>query len=122
MQNSVLLVGNIIEIKVVGDQNLSSVTDMSKKIAELLEAQRKAGKPLLVLDDITAIGNTDIPARKKVSEMAKTLPFHKAVMLGDGSVLMRVGTNLLLKGIGMGGKVRYFEDREKAKEWLLNGV
>lgn len=122
MQNSVKLVGDIIEIKVVGDQNLASVTEMGERTKELLISQRNTGKPQLILDDITAVGNSDIPARKKVSEIAKTLPFQKAVMVGDGSVLMRVGTNLLLKGVGLGNKIRYFENRNEAEKWLLESI
>lgn len=120
MKNSVILnKDGIIEITVVGDQDASSVTEMVGQARTLLEELGKKGKKQLILDDITGMGVTNIEARKAVNKAAHDLPFKRCVLLGDGSVLMRVAANLLLHGIGQGGKIRYFEDREKAVRWLL---
>jgi hypothetical protein len=120
MNNSVRLNGdNIIEITVVGNQNYASVSSMAIQAGQMLEKLGKEGKPQLILDDITKIGTTDIAARKAVASYAKTLPFKKTAMLGDGSVVMRVATNLLLRAVGQGVRVRYFEDRKRATAWLL---
>ncbi|HET9412001.1 MAG TPA: STAS/SEC14 domain-containing protein [Candidatus Saccharimonadales bacterium] len=122
MKNQVTLKNGIVYIMVSGDQTEQSVLAMGSEVRKLLAELKKDGKPLLVLDDITKLGNTDIAARKTVVELAKNLPYRRAAMLGDGSVLMRVGTNLLLRAMGKGDAVRYFEDRTKALQWLTSVV
>jgi hypothetical protein len=106
-----------IEVKVVGDQTGESVAAMGEEVKRHL-AQK--GQRPIILDDITKLGKTDIPARQTVNHLAKTLPFERVAMYGDGSTLMRVGTNLLLKAIGMGDKIRYFENRQEAIDWLTH--
>lgn len=89
---------------------------MGNKARTLLESRKV--RPL-ILDDITQMGKTNTPARKEVSNLAKTLPFNRTALVGNGSIVMRVGTNLLLSAIGL-KKVRYFESRDQAIEWLLS--
>lgn len=118
MHNEVALKNDIVYIYVIGDQTAASVAAMGKDVSRLLKKLDTQGKPGLVLDDITLLGNTDMQARRGVVELAKSLPYKKAAMLGDGSVVMRVGTNLLLKAMGKGDSVRYFEDHDLAIAWL----
>lgn len=121
MKNSVILnKDGIVEITVVGDQSARTVATMVDQCRNLLEEIGKKGKKQLILDDIVGLGVTDIEARRAVAKAAHDLPYARCVLLGDGSTWMRVATNLLLHGVGMGGKVRYFEDREKATKWLLS--
>lgn len=121
MKNSVILnKDGIVEIIVVGNQTVETVTQMGKEAKHLLDELGRQGRPQLVLDDITKLGTTDIAARKEVSLLAHNLPYKRAAMLGDGSVVMRIAANLLLHGIGKGHSVHYFEDRAKAIKWLLD--
>ena len=109
---------DIVEIHVVGDQTHDSVMAMgaaTEKLLTKLAAQNKIG---LILDDITALGATDTAARQTVSQLARTLPFAKTAMVGDGGKLIRVGTEFLLQAIGMGSKIKYFENRDDAIKWL----
>lgn len=120
MANSVVLGDDgIILIKVEGDQTEESVNVMGRQVEACLAKLAEQNKPGLVIDDITKLGATNIPARQTVAMYARTLPYKKLAMLGDGNTAMRVGTNLLLKAIGMGSKVKYFEDRAEATKWLL---
>jgi hypothetical protein len=120
MRNKVTLNPNgIVEITVVGNQTSASVNAMAMQAKQLLEQTNAAGEPGLLLDDITNIGTTDIAARRAVAAYAKSLPYKKVAMLGDGTVVMRVATNLLLRAAGQGPRVKYFEDRQKATAWLL---
>lgn len=107
----------LVEIQVIGNQTQESVRAMGAKAKALLGSDE--AKPL-ILDDITQMGITDLPARQEVSNLAKTLPFQKTAMVGNGSIAMRYGTNLMLGAIGMGRKIRYFESRDKAIAWLLS--
>lgn len=109
---------NVIEIHVVGDQTASSVEAMGKQAEALLAELADKQLPGLILDDITQMGRTDTPARQTVSHLARSLPFARTAMIGDGGVTMKYGTQLLLQAIGMGSKIKYFEDREAALRWL----
>jgi UDP-N-acetylmuramyl pentapeptide synthase len=108
-----------IEISVVGNQTEMSVRAMGAQTAHLLQTLADRGRPLLVLDDITHLGRTNIGARQTVAKLAKTLHFDRLAMLGDGSTMMRVGTNLMLSAIGKGNKIRYFDNRDEAIAWLF---
>lgn len=109
-----------IYVSVVGDQTAQSVKTMGDEVSTLLKRLKAQRKPRLILDDITTMGHTDIPARRMVADLAKTLDFDRVVLLGDGSTLMRVGTNLMLKAIGR-SNIRYFDDPDQAINWLTQG-
>jgi hypothetical protein len=108
----------ILEIHVIGDQTYQSVMDMGAETDRLLKVLAEQHKPGLILDDLTQMGLTDTAARQAVSKLARTLPFRKVAMLSKGGPLMRYGTKLLLQAIGMGAKIKYFEDHDAALRWL----
>jgi hypothetical protein len=110
-----------IEVKVDGDQTAESVQAMGEDVQKLLAKLKLQKKPRLILDDLTTLGRTNIPARQMVADLAKTLEFDRVAMFGDGSTLMRVGTNLMLRAIGKGDTIRYFDERKAAEQWLAEG-
>jgi UDP-N-acetylmuramyl pentapeptide synthase len=109
---------SVIEIDIVGDQNLASVELMGRQVDTLLTQQKAVGKPALVLDNVVEIGKVDAEARKLVVELAKRLDYDRLAMLGKGGI-MRFGANLMLRATGRTYKIRYFDDRDKAIEWLM---
>ena len=108
---------DLVEIIVSGDQTVNSVQTMADKAQQLGMRQRQAGKGALVLDNLLGMGNVPPKARQRVVELAKTMDYDKLAMVGKGTVL-RLGTNLMLQATGKGQRVRYFEDYDKAVEWL----
>jgi hypothetical protein len=109
---------DIIEVKVIGNQTSDTIIDMAHQIDELLgelNAQNKLG---LVLDDVSELGKTDTAARQALRDVARQLPYDKVAMFGNVNPIMRTGTTLLLQAIGMGQKIKYFEDRDQAISWL----
>jgi hypothetical protein len=110
----------IIEIAMVGNQNVESITQMGEQAQALLEYQKSNGKPLLILDDITKLGKTEIAARRVATDLVSKLTYDRGSILGDGSLLMRMGANIILRVIGTNQTIRYFEDRARAVAWLLN--
>ena len=108
---------NIIEIEVVGDQNVASVEEMGRQVDMLITQLKTIGKPCLVLDNLLQIGAVDAEARKLVVELGKRLDFDRLAMLGQGGV-MSFGANLMLRATGRSYKMRYFSDRDAAMRWL----
>jgi hypothetical protein len=108
---------NIITIKVIGDQTAATVIAMGNDVYKLIDKQRAAGKPVLVLDVLLQIGQVPPEAREQVVAIAKKADYDKAAMLGKGAVL-RLGANLILRAVGKGNKVKYFENYDAAIIWL----
>ncbi|HSX17417.1 MAG TPA: STAS/SEC14 domain-containing protein [Patescibacteria group bacterium] len=118
MTNKVYLnADGLIEIEVIGDQNLASIEAMARLADGLLTEQKRVGKPALVLDNLLQIGSVDAEGRKLVVELGKRLDYDKLAMLGKGGI-MRFGTNLMLRATGRSYKLRYFDDRQEAIAWL----
>lgn len=120
MHNKVILTREgIIEIQVVGPQTAASVDEMGAQLARLIAERAAKKQPSLILDNIVQLGQTDTGARNEVARLARNLTYKRLAMLGNGSTLMRVGTNLMLTAIGQRRKIKYFENRAKAMAWLL---
>jgi hypothetical protein len=111
----------LLEIWVIGDQTPETVREMGEKLVYFCEQLRSQGRPVLVLDNLIKMGNTTSEVRREVARIAKTLDYDRAAMVGDGSVFMRYGTNLMLRAIGR-PNARYFGNMETARKWLLTGA
>lgn len=109
---------DIVEIQVIGDQTRATVLAMGELANGLLNSLKSQNKRCLVLDDVTAMGVTDTAARRAVKDLASSLHYEKAAMVGSGNLVMRYGTKFLLQAIGMDHKIKYFENRQDAINWL----
>ncbi len=110
----------LLEIYVCGDQTEATVREMGEKLGYYIRQLRETGKPVLVLDNLVAMGETTSEARRTVARLARTMDFDRCAMLGNGSAPMRYGTNLMLRAIGR-ANVRYFGNLESAVKWLTYG-
>ena len=106
-----------IQIDVVGDQTYESVAEMGDKIRRYVTELRARGLAVLVIDNISEMGVSTPEARREVANLGRNLEFDRCVLVGDGSVFMRYGTNLILRSIGR-SNVRYFSRRDAAVKWL----
>lgn len=121
MQNNQVFINEqgIIEICVVGDQTVDSVRAMGNKSAELGRAQRAAGRPVLVLDNLLEMGSVPAEARKLVVDLIKSNDYDRFAMLGTDTIL-RFGANLMLQATGKGRRVKYFDNRAACTAWLAD--
>ncbi|HLZ14643.1 MAG TPA: STAS/SEC14 domain-containing protein [Candidatus Saccharimonadales bacterium] len=119
MQNKVYLDDQgIIVIEVIGDQTEESVEHMGQEANQLITEQRKLGKRTVILDNILQMGSVGPEARKLVVELGKRLDYDKAALLGKGGI-MRLGTTLMLHATRQTSKLKYFDDEQEARTWLL---
>lgn len=107
----------LLEINVIGNQTEESVRAMGLNISRCITQLRASNRPVLVLDDLKKMGQTDSAARAEVARLAKTLDFDRCAMMGDASPMMRYGTNLMLRAIGR-SNVKFFASRDAALMWL----
>ncbi len=106
-----------IEINVIGNQTKESVRQMGEETSVLISTIRRQSRPVMILDNLKAMGETTPEARREVARLAKTLGFDRIAMLGDSSMMMRYGTNLMLRAIGQ-RNIRYFSSHDGALLWL----
>ena len=119
MQNHVYLDDSeIIVIDTHGPQDETSIEAMGHDIEMLITERRALGKPVLILDSLLDLGPVGPDGRKLVVQLAKTLDYDRAVMVGKGG-LMRFGANLMLRATGRSHNVRYFDNAQQARAWLL---
>ena len=109
----------LIEIIVNGDQTAASVQAMGDEAMALARKLKKDGKPALLLDNLLIMGKVPPEARRLVAELIKSSDYDRLAMLGHGTAL-RLGANLILQATGKGNRVKDFEDRKKATDWLLS--
>lgn len=107
----------IVEIIVNGDQTVESVQAMGAEALHLVHEQRAAGKPALLLDNLTRMGKVPPEARKRVVELARDDGYDKLAMVGSNAAL-KLAANLLLQAIGKSRNIKYFDDYDKAVKWL----
>ena len=105
-------------IEVVGDQTVETVEQMGHKIEGLITDRRTLGKPCLILDNLLSMGVVGSDARKKVVDLARGLDYDRAAMVGRAGIMMRLGTNLMLRATGRSYHARYFENEQEARSWL----
>lgn len=107
----------LLHITVAGDQTEASVQEMGEKVGHYIRQLRANDQPVLVLDNLKHLGRTTSEARREVARLARTLDFDRAAMVGDGTLVMRYGTNLMLRAIGR-SNVKYFSSLDAAQTWL----
>jgi hypothetical protein len=108
----------LLTIWVVGDQTAESVREMGEKLDYYVEMLQVEGKPILILDNILKMGQTNSEVRAEVARIAKRLPFERAAMVGGSGPAMRFGTNLMLRAIGK-RNLRFFASMDAAELWLM---
>jgi hypothetical protein len=111
----------VLRILVIGDQTAETVREMGEKVTHYVGHLRSQDRPVLIFDDLRLMGATTSDARREVARFTKQLRFDRAAMVGDGSLFMRHGTNLMLRAIGR-STARYFGSEESALKWLKTGA
>ncbi len=118
--NNVFLASDdIVEIHVIGDQTHASVESMGEIAFGICTELRSTGKRALILDNLLDIGEVPPEARQLVVKLCSSDQFDRFAMVGSGA-LIRFGANLMLHATGRGSRVKYFDNLEKARQWLLS--
>ncbi len=108
----------IVEFIVRGDQTPESINKMADTANRLMKKQRLAGKPAIMLDDLTEMGRVSPSGRSIVVQRAKEIDYDKlAFVINDAPI--RLVSNLIIRAINKGDKVRNFATSEDAVKWLI---
>lgn len=117
MENKVTLEGGIIEQLCGEEQTYQSMHQMLKETNQFADQLHKGKKPVLVLTDFSRVKKADYGAKKASFEgLAK--PKHDRVAIFGATPFMRLMGEAIIKTAGAGDKIRNFETKEKALNWL----
>lgn len=108
----------IVEILVVGDQTVGSVRALGDEAFRLANQLKSAGRPALILDNLIAIGTVPPDARNLVVDFIKSKDYDRLAMIGSHP-LLRFGANLMFQASGNSKRLKFFDNRQAAVEWLL---
>jgi UDP-N-acetylmuramyl pentapeptide synthase len=107
----------IIEIITTGDRTASLIQNSAKKIFEFTASLRKEGKPVLILNDISQMGELPPEAHKIFADISRAADYDRFALVGNDNI-MRLGANLIAQAIGKSDKLKYFDSHDAAMAWL----
>lgn len=97
---------------------VAAATEATDKIVAELQA---AHKPVLILSDFSGIGDQNQEARDQMQNALSTRYFDRIAAFGVPPRLQVVG-RLLLTLTGKGDRVRIFDTKAEAEDWLREFV
>lgn len=109
--------GDIILVRVVGDQTYQTIRYIIKESRLLALQLELDGKPINTLVDLSQVGNVDLGARRAGFEALTMLHFDKTALYGASNAV-RTLTNFILKASGQSKKARQFATPAEALQWL----
>lgn len=101
-----------------GDQTQDSITQNGKQVSGLIDQQVKKHKPILILSDISQIGQINLGARKVGLELIRDLPYEKLAIVGVNFITQQLVKTVVIAS-GRGFKIQIFDNQKEAKKWLL---
>ena len=112
-----VLPDGIIELTQKGYQTSASTTQFQPQIDELVRQRRAAKKPALILSDISGITGHDTKVRDLAHDMLQS-DFDAMAIITGGNITTRLIGNWLVKLVGVGKRVEFFEAKEEGLAWL----
>jgi UDP-N-acetylmuramyl pentapeptide synthase len=107
----------IIEIITTGDRTASLIQSSARKIFKFTAELRKEGKPVLILNDISQMGELPPEAHKIFADITRAADYDRFALVGNDNI-MRLGANLIAQAIGKSDKLKYFDSHDQATAWL----
>lgn len=109
-----------IELVQTGYQTTKSILEYSNEISALVKQRRADKKPALLLVDIGGITGHESTVRD-IAHNNLTNDFDSLAIVTDDNITARLIGNWLVKLVGQGERVRFFEGRDEALAWLKTG-
>lgn len=103
----------------VGDQTLAKFEKTIKELQQLGDKLRTEDKRVLVLTDITKLGRVPTNVRQRGLELIRNMRYDKVAIFGGEGVSMQIA-KLLVKVSMMDYKIKIFENKKDALDWLLD--
>jgi ribosome-associated protein YbcJ (S4-like RNA binding protein) len=106
----------VIELIQTGHQTKASSMQHQVAINELVAERRKKKQKALILVDLTGVTGHDTDVRQASIDTLNN-DFDALAIFGE-NVTIRMLVNWLIRTAGQGSRVKFFDTREQALEWL----
>jgi hypothetical protein len=106
----------IIELTLTGHQTKQSSQEFANDINDLVLERRKKKQHALILVDLTGVTGHDVDVREASRETMKN-DYDGLALFGE-NMTVRMLANWLIRTTGQGDRVRFFDTKEEAVEWL----
>ncbi len=113
-----ILPDGIIQLTQTGYQTLESVGQFQAKIDDITMQNHESGKKALVLVDMSAVTGHD-PAAREEAKLRLNGNYDGLAIYGS-SITIRMIVNWLIRLNKQENKVRFFDKRNDALDWLHN--
>lgn len=112
-----VLPDGVVELVQTGYQTVKSTVQFAAQIDELVRQNRASHKPALILADISGISGHETKVRDMAHSLLKS-DFDAMAVVTAANVTARLIGNWLVKIVGVGERVQFFEDQDEALVWL----
>ena len=102
----------------IGDQTVASLEAAEKELQNLTKKLRSQNRSVLIFTDITELGHTPTIVRQKGLEIIRNLDYDKVALFGNEGPGLQIA-RLVINVSMMGYKIKAFNNKEDAKNWLL---
>ena len=109
----------VIEVRLVGPQNIETIESVVKASQPLIEQLRYAGKPVLGLIDFSEEGAFSASSNKAAMQALERIPYARVAMFGTNPIIAEVG-RIIVSALGKGESTKVFGSRDEAVAWLVN--
>lgn len=110
----------VIELQQTGYQTVKSAGQFIPQIDNFVKKCRAEHRPALIIADISGVTGHDASVRDLALELLKS-DFDAMAIVTAANITARLIGNWLVKVVGTGNRVQFFEDKDKATEWLHTG-
>jgi hypothetical protein len=118
-KNLVEFAEGIIINRYVGDQTDTTVRRVVSDSKKYIDQRRAAGLPILILVDLTALGQLALSARIEGGRAIRKIPYDKIAIFGAKLYVQRVVT-LMARAVHKEAKMKIFPTQQAARAWLTD--
>lgn len=111
--------GDIIEVRLIGDQDHDSIHDAGDKAAPFITRLHSYGKKINGLIDISKQGKATAGSNREALKLLDAIPFSKMAVVGGNKQLKEIA-RLVIAATGKTDSTKLFDDRQLALDWLRN--
>lgn len=108
----------IVDVAFIGPQTEQTVNDALTALQPYLDELRFRNQPILILIDNGRMNRATIAANQRVLKAIKELPYRKMAGI-NANPIIRLIVNAIIATAGVGQRVKLFESRLAAEDWLL---
>lgn len=113
-----ILPNGIIEIKQTGFQTADSIAMYQGRVDDMTSQLHKEGKKVFILVDVSGVTGQEPEVLKLAKDRIKG-DYDALALVGTSSPVKMI-VNWLLHAIGNDERIKSFDTREEATEWLLS--